>query len=84
MSMTFEKYFEEKVSAIEQQYTGKTLVVFKGFDMPQVKYIKSRENCLLHDTDIFPGGILDISLLSDAWLDTETTRQLSRAGLRVG
>ena len=72
MSMTFEKYFEEKVSAIEQQYTGKTLVVFKGFDMPQVKYIKSRENCLLHDTDIFPGGILDISLLSDAWLDIMT------------
>lgn len=76
--MTLEQLFELRVDELVHKYQGKTLIFLKGFDLPQIKYLMSREDSLLNAPELITDdGYLDLERLNDKWMDCLTEIQMS-------
>ena len=68
MSRFFE-YFSGRIEEFIANYSGRTLIFFKGFAIEQVQQLISHPNSILNDLSLFQMGHLDLELLEDRWLD---------------
>lgn len=66
---SFNNFFEDKVNHALESLQGKTVVFFKGFAMPQIKFLINHNRSLLYDNTIIKDGFVDIRILNEKWLD---------------
>lgn len=70
--MYINDYFAQRTNQLISEHSNpgeKTLFVFKGFAVPQIKWILEQPNTLLNDYDFFTDDHLNISVICNKWFN---------------
>lgn len=66
---TIGQYFSNRVEELISEFTGHTLIFFKGFGLEQIRFLITHPNSLLDDASLLHEGFLDLEAIDDRWLD---------------
>lgn len=66
---TIGQYFSNRVEELISEFTGHTLIFFKGFGLEQIRFLITHPNSLLDDASLLHKGFLDLEAIDDRWLD---------------
>ncbi len=66
---TIGQYFSNRVEELISEFTGHTLIFFKGFGLEQIRFLITHPNSLLDDASLLHDGFLDLEAEDDRWLD---------------
>lgn len=66
---TIGQYFSNRVEELISEFTGHTLIFFKGFGLEQIRFLITHPNSLLDDASLLHDGFLDLEAIDDRWLD---------------
>ena len=67
-NITIEQYFSSRLEEFISEFTGHTLIFFKGFGIQQIQQLIIHPNSLLKDASLIHEGYLDLEILDDNWL----------------
>lgn len=81
MVLVFHEYFASRLENIISEFSGQTLIVFKGFALPQIKQIVENPYALLNDLTLLENGYLNIEALNDKWIDLVTNLRMAKRPL---
>lgn len=70
---TIERYFHNRVEELIAEFTGHTLIFFKGFGLNQIQQLISHPNSLLNDETLLHEKFLDLDAIDDKWLELATS-----------
>ena len=65
---TIGQYFSNRVEELISEFTGHTLIFFKGFGLEQIRFLITHPNSLLDDASLLHEGFLDLEAIDDRWL----------------
>lgn len=77
----FDDIISARVEDIISAATGKTLIFFKGFAIPQIQGLIRHPNALLPDPSLIEDGFLSLDTLNDKWFDLLTAIKQADAPL---
>ena len=60
---TIGQYFSNRVEELISEFTGHTLIFFKGFGLEQIRFLITHPNSLLDDASLLHDGFLDLDTL---------------------
>ena len=66
---TIGQFFSNRVEELISEFTGHTLIFFKGFGLEQIRFLITHPNSLLDDASLLHDGFLDLEAIDDRWLD---------------
>lgn len=80
-NITIEQYFSSRLEEFISEFTGHTLIFFKGFGIQQIQQLIIHPNSLLKDASLIHEGYLDLEILDDNWLEIATSIKGSKKPL---
>ena len=66
---SFCSFFSERIGEIISQFSGHTLIFFKGFGIEQIRQLISHPDALINDSSLLSEEYLDIEALGERWLE---------------
>lgn len=66
---TIHSLFTDRVNDIVSKYNGRSLIIFKGFGVDQIRQLIIHPNSILNDNALLQGDYLDLGILDDRWLE---------------
>ena len=72
-TQSIEQHFSHRIEALISDFTGSTLLFFKGFGIQQIQQLIKHPNSLLDDDSLLHDGLLDFAALDDKWLELATS-----------
>ena len=66
---SFDEFFALRIDEITSEYSGHTLIFFKGFPSAQNQCLISHPMSLLNDSSLLKDGYIDLSALNNHWID---------------
>lgn len=72
-TQSIEQHFSHRIEALISDFTGNTLLFFKGFGIQQIQQLIKHPNSLLDDDSLLHDGLLDFAALDDKWLELATS-----------
>ena len=61
---TIGQFFSNRVEELISEFTGHTLIFFKGFGLEQIRFLITHPNSLLDDASLLHEGFLDLEAIS--------------------
>ncbi len=74
-------YFDSFLNSIITQYSGKTLIFFKGFAISQLEQIIAHPDTVINNPALISNGCLDLNVLDDTWIDAVSTIRMANGPL---
>lgn len=62
-TQSIEQHFSHRIEALISDFTGNTLLFFKGFGIQQIQQLIKHPNSLLDDDSLLHDGLLDFAAL---------------------
>ena len=67
--LDFNSYILAKIDEIISQFSGPTLIFFKGFSAATMEHLIAHPSSLLNDRTLLKNGLIDFVELNDKWID---------------
>ena len=67
--LDFNSYILAKIDEIISQFSGPTLIFFKGFSAATMEHLIAHPSSLLNDRALMKNGLIDFVELNDKWID---------------
>ncbi len=66
---TIDELFQERVEEVISTDSGCTLYFFKGFAVPQIRYLINHTHSILNAPELLRNDELDVEVLNEKWID---------------